>query len=291
MSVEWVLRGEGENSPETIHTLAWVRYDEKIPECLLEIAKCAQQNQVPEYLFHRCSDFTKQKVGQFPIKFQVEMLDLWQSPHTLLNFHSYTNQHMDVILITMLVNISHPDFTQLKCIPEFLRACKGKLSCLINETGLRLRDVFEKLQTPSYIARRIEPEDLLLVDKIESLHLQEIDSISKFLLANQKFQVNELKLNIPPEEKIPRMFFPEMIFASREKPNGFLLEKEYQRIVSYGINGEGYIYVLPQVFANVIATGLFERVPFLVEDLYDPRLLIQIWWFTDDFTLVSKPKN
>ena len=70
------------------------------------------------------------------------------------------------------------------------------------------------------------------------------------------------------------------------KPNEFLFRQEYQRSLTFGTDDEFYVYLVPQVFVELIANSLAIRLPFLVEDLYDPRLLIQIWNFADHFDLI-----
>ncbi len=193
-----------------------------------------------------------------------------------------SNKHVCDIRIG--INITHPNFRHLECLSNFLLTCKGKIASFWNES--EREDIFKGLQVNSYYATEIPLRNLLQIEKFERLVLHDIDNIREILLCEQKLPINRLEIIFHPDDELPRMFFPEMMIDLDGKPNEFLFRQEYQRSLTFGTDDEFYVYLVPQVFVELIANSLAIRLPFLVEDLYDPRLLIQIWNFADHFNLI-----
>lgn len=272
--------------------LTWTEFNDSIPKFLADLAECIQQNRVEQQLLDDCSEESKKiiRCDKPEIKIAFDLTYFQLEPRLLLLVYcgTYCNVNdKQICQVRIGINVTHPDFTylrHLKCVPTFLHACKGKFLSFLNES--KNEDIFEGLRVDSYFATEIPLRNLLQIEKFERLVLRDIDNIRELLLCEQKLPINHLEIDFTPDDELPRMFFPEMMIALDGKPNESLFRHEYQRSLTFGIYDEFYIYLLPQVFVELITSGLAVKLPFLVKDLYDPRLLIQIWNFADHFDLI-----
>ncbi len=268
--------------------IKWLWYSDSLPRYFTKFAESIKHNQVEPDLLDNSLAATKSIIqnGIQKIEINIGLINFGTTDPCLLLICCCTmaRDNKLVCLIDIKMNISHPDFDRIDCIASLLDGCKGKIASFWNES--EREDIFKGLQVDSYFATKIPLQNLLQIEKFKRLFLQDIRNIRELLLCEQKLPIDRLDIDFKPGDELPRMFYPEMMIELDGKPNESLFRQEYQRSFTLGIHDEFYIYLLPQVFVELIASGLAIRIPFLVEDLYDPRLLIQIWNFADHFDLI-----